>query len=151
MKRQEKRKRFFEFNDEIIFGEIGSVFGSALGGQLSFLITKTASLSPILSVAGSFIGSTTLFLSSKIYYKIKRKEMSLRNLIHDLEYYTPIAAPISIFIGYPALYFITRFFIQKGLGTFYSGALGAVLAFLIFWTLINAYRVILFHFFKKRI
>lgn len=148
-----KRKEggFFYFNDEIIFGWIGSIFGSAFGAYLSFLIFKDDKLIPAFSVAGSIVGNTILFLSVKIHHKIKKKEFSIRNLVHDLEYYTPVAAPISIFIGYPALYFLTRFFIKSGLGSFYSGALGAVLAFLIFLTLINIYRIILFHVFKKRI
>lgn len=146
-----KRGRFFEFNKEIISGGIGSILGSAFGAYLSFLISKNENLIPIFSVVGSFIGNTTFFLSTKVYDKIKRKEFSMKNLFKDLAYYTPAAAPISIFIGYPAMYFITQFFIQNGLSAFYSGALGAFLAFLIFLTLINIYRAILFYVSKKRV
>lgn len=146
-----KGRRFFDFNKEIIFGEIGALLGSALGSYLSFLISHNEKLIPIFSVVGSFLGSTTLYLSTKIYNKRKRKELSLRNLIHDLMYYTPAAAPLRIFIGYPLLYFFTRYFVKNGLGAFYSGALGEFLSFLIFLFLINMYRIILFRFFKKRI
>jgi hypothetical protein len=149
--RKSKRGKFLDFNKEIISGEIGSILGSAFGAYLSFLISKNASLIPAFSVAGSLIGNTSFFLSSKIYHKIKRKEFSIKGLFHDLEYYTPAAAPISIFIGYPALYLITRFFSQNGLSPFYSGAFGAILAFMIFLIIINIYRLILFHVFKKRI
>ena len=149
MKNKEEKVRFVEFNDEMIWGEIGSVLGSALGAYISSSALNE-SLAPTFSVAGSIIGNTALYLSSKIYHKIKRKEMSLKNLITDLEYYTPAAIPISVFIGYPALYFATKFLLEKGLNSLYSGAIAAVFAFLIFLILINFYRVIIFHFFRKR-
>lgn len=150
MKRGEYAK-FFDFNKEIVFGEIGALSGSALGGYLSFLILHNEKLIPTFSVVGSMLGSTILYLSTKIYDKIKRKELSFRNLISDLAYYTPVAAPLRIFIGYPLLYFFTRYFVKSGIGAFYSGALGEFLSFLIFLTMINIYRFLLYRFLKKRI
>lgn len=150
MKKKEEKVRFVEFNDEMIWGEVGSILGSALGAYISSSALNE-NLAPVFSVVGSIVGNTALYLSAKIYHKIRRKEMSLKNLFADLEYYVPVAAPISIFIGYPALYFTTQFFIKNGLSPFFSGAIGAVFAFLIFLVLINIYRVILFRFFKKRI
>ena len=143
--------RFFDFNKEIIFGEIGALSGSALGSYLSFLISGNEKLIPTFSVVGSMLGSTILYLSTKIYDKIKRKESSIKNLISDLLYYTPIAAPLRIFIGYPLLYLFTRYFVKNGVGAFYSGALGEFLSFLIFLVMINAYRFILYRISKKRI
>ena len=143
--------RLFDFNKEIIFGEIGALLGSSLGAYFSFLIWQNEKLIPTFSVVGSMLGSTLFFLSTKIYNKRKRKELSLRNLIHDLMYYTPVAASLRIFIGYPLLYFFTRYFVRSDIGAFYSGALGEFLSFLIFLFLINMYRIILFRFFKKKI
>jgi uncharacterized membrane protein YeaQ/YmgE (transglycosylase-associated protein family) len=143
--------KFFDFNKEIIFGEIGALSGSALGSYLSFLISGNEKLIPTFSVVGSMLGSTILYLSTKIYDKIKRKEFSIKNLISDLLYYTPIAAPLRIFIGYPLLYLFTRYFVKNGVGAFYSGALGEFLSFLIFLVMINAYRFILYRISKKRI
>ena len=147
-----ERGRFFEFNKEIIFGEIGAIFGSALGSYFSFLITHNEKLIPTFTVIGSMIGSITFFISTKIYNKRKRKELSLKNLVHDLAYYTPVAAPLRIFMGYPLLYLFTRYLVRNtNMGAFLSGALGEFLSFLIFLFLINVYRIILFRFFKKRI
>ncbi|MDO8528638.1 MAG: hypothetical protein Q7S06_01975 [Nanoarchaeota archaeon] len=148
----EKNERFFEFNKEIVFGEIGAILGSSLGAYLSFLISGNEKLIPTFTVVGSIIGSTTLYLSTKIYHKIKRKELSLKNIFHDLKFYTPVAAPLRIFLGYPILYFLTRYFVRNtNMGAFYAGALGEFLSFLVFLFLINMYRIILFRFFKKRI
>jgi len=149
--KKKKRGRLFDFNKEIIFGEIGAILGSSLGAYLSFLISGNEKLIPTFTVIGSILGSTTFFLSTKIYNKRKRKELSLRNLIHDLMYYTPVAASLRIFLGYPLLYFFTRYFVRSDIGAFYSGALGEFLSFLIFLFLINIYRVILLYIFKKRI
>jgi len=151
MIRKQKRGRFLDFNDEIILGEVGALIGSASGSYLSFLISKDDKLSPAFSVVGSIILGGILFLSEKIHDKMKRKEFSIKNLIHDLSYYTPAAAPVSIFIGYPMLYLLTGFFIGKGLNPFYSGALGAFLSFLVFLVIMNIYRTVLLHVFKKRI
>jgi uncharacterized membrane protein YfcA len=150
MGKKDRKKRFVEFNDEMIWGEIGSVLGSALGAYISSS-ALSENLAPAFSVAGSILGNTVLYLSAKIYHKVRRNEMSLKNLVTDLSYYAPAAVPISIFIGYPSLYFITQFFIEKGLSPLYSGAIGAIFAFLIFLVLINIYRAILFRFFRKRI
>jgi hypothetical protein len=150
--KNKERGRFFDFNKEIIFGEIGALLGSALGGYFSFLITHNEKFIPTFSVIGSILGSTTFFLSTKIYNKRKKKELSLKNLIHDLAYYTPVAAPLRIFVGYPLLYLFTRYIVRNTpLGAFYAGALGEFLSFLIFLFFINIYRIILFRFFKKRI
>lgn len=146
-----KDKRFLDFNREVISGEIGALLGSAFGSYLSFFISGNEKLIPSFSVVGSMLGSTTLYLSAKIYNKIKRKEFSFRNLVHDLIYYTPVAAPLRIFIGYPLLYFFTRYFVRNGIGAFYSGALGEFLSFLAFLLMINIYRLILAGVFKRRI
>ena len=146
-----KNRRFFEFNKEIISGEIGALIGSSLGAYLSLLIGKNEELVPTFTVIGSIIGSSTFFLSTKIYHKKRRKELSFRNIFHDLMFYTPVAASLRIFMGYPLLYFFTQYFVRNGLNAFYSGALGEFLSFLIFLFLINIYRVILFKFFKKKI
>lgn len=148
---KKEKGRLFDFNKEIIFGEIGALLGSSLGAYLSFLISGNEKFIPTFSVVGSMLGSTTFYLSTKVYNKRKRKELSLRNLIRDLVYYTPVAAPLRIFIGYPLLYFFTRYFVKIGIGPFYSGAIGEFLSFLIFLAMINIYRVILFYVFKKRI
>ena len=143
--------RLFDLNKEIISGEIGALLGSSLGAYLSFLISGNEKLIPTFTVIGSILGSTTFFLLTKIYNKRKRKEFSLKNLISDLIYYTPVAAPLRIFIGYPLLYFFTRYFVKNGIGAFYSGALGEFLSFWVFLFMINAYRFILYRFFKKKI
>lgn len=150
-KMKKEKGRLVDFNKEIVFGEIGALVGSSLGAYLSFIISGNEKLVPTFSVVGSMLGSTVLYLSTKIYDKIKRKELSLKNLIHDLIYYTPVAAPLRIFMGYPLLYFFARFFLRNGVGAFYSGALGEFLSFLVFLLMINIYRIVLFRFFKKRI
>jgi len=146
-----KDRKFFDFNKEIISGEIGALIGSSLGAYLSLLISQNEKLVPIFTVIGSILGSTTLFLSTKIYHKKRRKELSFKNIFHDLMFYTPVAASLRIFMGYPLLYFFTQYFVRSDIGAFYSGALGEFLSFLIFLFLINIYRIILFKFFKKKI
>jgi uncharacterized membrane protein YfcA len=146
-----KNGRSLDFNKEIVFGEIGALLGSALGGYLSFWISRNESLIPTFAVVGSLLGSTTLFLSTKIYDKKKRKELSFRNIFNDLKYYTPAAAVLRVLIGSPLLYFLTRLFVESNFGAFYSGALGEFLCFLVFLTLINFYRIVLARSFKIKI
>ncbi len=149
MKKQ--KGRFLDFNKEIIFGEIGALLGSALGSYLSFWISRNEDLIPTFAVVGSILGSTTLFLSTKIYDKRKRKELSFRNIFNDLKYYTPAAATLRVLVGYPLLYFLTKLFVEAEIGAFYSGALGEFSSFLVFLSLINIYRIVLARSFKIRI
>lgn|GEM_PF-987414 len=142
--------RFLDFNKEIISGEIGALLGSSLGSYLSSLILNE-SLVPAFAVAGSILGSTLLFLSTKIYNKKKRKELSFRNIFNDLKYYTPAAATLRISAGYPLLYLFTKYFVSIGVSALYSGALGEFFSFLIFLFLINIYRIVLFRFFKRKV
>ncbi len=148
---KKKEGRFFDFNKEILSGEIGALLGSALGSYLYFLISKDESLIPTFAVVGSIAGSTILFLLAKIYNKKKREELSFRNIFNDLKYYTPMAAALRVTTGYPLLYFFTDLFVKIKVWAFYAGAFGEFLSFLVFLVLMNIYRIILFRFFRKRI
>ncbi len=149
MKKQ--KGRFIDFNKEIMFGEIGALTGSALLSYLASLIFWSENTVSAFAVVGSILGSTTLFLLTKIHDKKKRKELSFKNVFNDLKYYTPAAATLRILFGYTLLYFSTRFIIRTGIPALYAGALGEFFSFLIFLLLINIYRLILFKVFKKRI
>jgi uncharacterized membrane protein YeaQ/YmgE (transglycosylase-associated protein family) len=148
---KKERGRFFDFNKEVFSGEIGALLGSALVSFLSSLIAGNEKFVPTFSVVGSILGSTIFFLSAKMYNKKKVGELSIKNMLHDLVYYTPAAALLRILFGYPLLYMFSEFFVGQRFGAFISGALGEFLSFLIFLVLINIYRLVLLKVFKKRI
>ena len=85
----------------------------------------------------------------KIKNKIKRREPILRSVIRDLEYFTPAAAVIGLFIGYPMIYYISKALAQNGWHYYLAGGTAEICAFGVFLIIINFYRYGIRKIFKK--
>lgn len=134
---------FFNFNKEVIFGAIGSAIGAPV---FSFIISKFFINPPIISgsaIAGSILGGAVLWISTRISDQRKKKKYGLKKLVKDIEYFTPAAALISLFITYPLLFILSEFFLKKGYYVLLAVILSQVLSFLLFLICINIYRLIL--------
>ncbi|HTY43681.1 MAG TPA: hypothetical protein VMC80_00350 [Patescibacteria group bacterium] len=146
-----KDKNFSDFNKEIIFGEGGAIVGAALISSIASHFTLNRTIIAQFAVIGSFVGGSSIFLLEKIKNKIRRKEPIFKSIIRDLEYFTPAAAVIGLTVGYPTLYYITKFLVKMKWHIFLSGAVAEICAFSLFLILINLYRLILVRKFKRDI
>lgn len=146
-----RNRNFSDFNKEIFFGEIGAILGAALITAIASHFTSSRTIIAQFSVIGSILGGSTLFLFEKIKNKIRRKELILKSIIKDLEYFTPAAALIGFGVAYPILYNLAKFLIKIGWHPYIAGAIAEIGAFSAFIILINLYRFGLIKFFKKNI
>ena len=140
-----------DFNKEILYGEVGAILGAAI---LSAIISHFSSSRVTIAqfaVVGSIVGGGSLFIFKKIKNKIRRGEPILRSIIQDLIYFTPAATPIAVFISYPFLYYLMKFFVKNQWDTFVAGAVSELAGFVIFISCINFYRLGLIKLFHKNL
>ena len=144
-------KNFSDFNKEIFFGEIGAILGASIVSSITGHFTDSRTIIAQFAVVGAILGGITLFLFEKVKNKIRRKEPILKSIIKDLEYFTPAAILIAIFVWSPILYNLTKYFVKIGWHSYLAGAIAELSAFLVFLVLINLYRFSLIKWFKKNL
>lgn len=138
-----------DFNKQILFGEVGSLLGAQLCVVISYLFTNTPGEISWFAVAGSLIGAVVFWLVVRIRDERRKKRFSLKKLGGDVAVYTPAAVVLVVVVYQPALYFLTRFFLDYGVQRVVSSSIAQLLSFLLFLILINGYRLLLIRFFKK--
>ena len=144
-------RNFSDFNKEILYGEAGAILGAGIVSLIASHFSSSRVVIAQFAVIGSATGASILFLLKKIRNKIRRGDPILRGIINDLKYFTPAAAVIGFGIGYPVLYYLTKYLVKAGWETFAAGAVSEMAAFSIFICLINIYRFGLIKFFRKNI
>lgn len=141
-------KNFFNFNKQIIFGELGSIIGAPSFTYIATFFTKNPNWISISAVAGSLIGAAILWLITRIYDEKKRNRYEIKTLATDIVYYTPVATPLVFLVYQPLLFFLTRVFLGAGLYSLIAVIIAQFIAFLSFLILINLYRLFLIKRFK---
>ncbi len=142
-------RRVVDFNKEIIVGEIGALIGAPLFGFLGSLIRGTPDIISTFTIAGSIIGGFISWFVTRIYDEKKETEFSAKKLARKISLYTPVAFIISILIGYPVVFLVTRALSVRGHITLFSSLMGELSGFTIFLVLINVYRYLLLKHFNK--
>ncbi|MFA5953196.1 MAG: hypothetical protein WC812_01245 [Candidatus Pacearchaeota archaeon] len=144
-------KSFFNFNKEIIFGEIGAIFGAQIFGYVFSKTNISVNWISGLIVLGSIIGASLFWTCTRIYDKFTRKEFSRKKFGQDILYFTPAAFLLTCLIYYPSLFTISKHLLLENYKEVYSIALSQLLSFLFFLISINLYRYILSKMTKKEL
>ncbi len=132
----------FNFNKQILLGEIGAVIGAPLSGHIASLFTHASYIISSVAVIGAIVGSGIVFLGTRAYDKAKQNALSKKEFARDLLFFTPVAFAIACCISYPTLYFLSKHLIS-----YYPVALAIavseIAAFMLFLIAINYYRYLL--------
>jgi hypothetical protein len=145
------KNNFFDFNKQILFGEIGSLLGAPLFGFIASLMTTKSNIISGLAVAGSLFGAAVFWLAIRIHDEKRKKKFSVKKMAGDIAYYTPAATPLVFLVYQPVLFFLTKFLLKMGFYSVLSVVLAQFSAFILFLILINVYRIILLKYFKREL
>ncbi|VVB83954.1 Uncharacterised protein [uncultured archaeon] len=139
----------FNFNKELLFGELGSLIGIQLVVFLSWLFHFNRSIIPHLVVAGALVSGTLCWLLARIYDKSRKEKYSGKSFFNDMKYFVPASVFLTYAFYYPSLYFISKYFIAHYRFLESAAVFSEIIAFSLFMLGINLYRYILIKKFKK--
>lgn len=136
-------KEAWNFNKEILFGEIGALIGAPTFGVVASHYFSNPQILSSSAVIGAIIGASLFFLSMRIYDKSKQKNFSEKSFVKDLAFFTPAAFILTTLVYYPSLFFISEYLIESQFKIVFSVILSQFVAFAFFLISINLYRYIL--------
>ncbi|MFH1311262.1 MAG: hypothetical protein ABIH65_02550 [Nanoarchaeota archaeon] len=143
------KRNTFNFNKQIIFGEVGALIGAPLIAYIISRFTSNSKFISFFAVIGAIVGQAILWLSTRTYDKKKEGNFSIKNLIGDLIYFTPMAFLLTLFVYYPTIYFVADYLISDHYKVIYSVISSQILAFSLFLIVINLYRYFLAKYYNK--
>lgn len=144
------KKRFRNFNKEILFGELGSLFAAPTISSLISQVSSNAKIISLSAVFGAIIGASLFWLVMRVYDRKKRNELTITDMTNDFIYLTPGASMLTVLVYYPTLYSLALDKITSGnLGVPVSVIISQAVAFSAFLIAINIYRLVLKRFFNR--
>ncbi len=149
--RMKLNKRVIDFNKEILIGEIGAILGAPIFGFLGSLIFTNSKFISFATLFGSILGGSISWLVARIYDEKKSKRFSVGKFAREVTFFTPVAFLISISASYPTVLFVTNSVFLRSHISFLSSLVGEICGFSIFLLLINSYRIVLGHYFNKKL
>jgi len=144
-------KNFFNFNKELIFGEVGALVGAPSVSYLTSQITESVNIISSSAVAGAMFGAASFWLIMRVYDDTRDHHLSLKEFAEDIAYFTPVAFFLTCLIYYPLLFFISRYFIKHTVGVLSSVVFSQFIAFALFFISMNVYRYFLLKVVGKRL
>ena len=141
----------FDFNKEIIIGEIGALIFIPLFSFIASLFTSSVNIISSMTIVGSIVGASIFWISTRIYDEKRIDIYSLSRIIKDVEYFTPAAFILTSLIYYPLIFAFSHYFLNKQDQVVYSVLGAQAIAFALFLAAINIYRFYLWKLAGKRI
>jgi hypothetical protein len=138
------RSLAWDFNREMIFGELGAFVGANLAAVLVSHFTRDAAAVSFSAIPGTVIGGSAFWLSARIYDQVTGGRFKPRGLAGDIACFTPAAFVLSVLAYDPAIYLISHELLRRGNPVSASILAGQLVAFALFLLGMNAYRAMLF-------
>ena len=142
-----ERKMAWNFNKEILVGEIGAIAGAQIMSHLFSKFNSSPKIISLSAVLGALIFASFLFLGTRIYDQRNHNIFSLKKTAKDIGYYTPFALLLTLIVYYPVLFFMSKHLLRLNLNLFPAVFFSQLIAFTLFLTFINTYRLSLRKFF----
>jgi hypothetical protein len=145
------RGRTYDFNKELLIGEIGSIVSAPTIAYVVSQFTKNTNVISTSAVLGAVFGACLFWILTRIHDQRKYKTLSVKNFAGDIAYFTPVAFGLALLIYYPSLYLGSHYLLTSGDKVVYSVILSQAAGFILFAIAMNSYRYLLFRFVGKRI
>ena len=142
------KQSVFDFNKEILFGEIGALVSAPLAAYFTSLVTANTSVISSTAVLSSIVGASLFWILMRTYDEKIRKVLSVQHLATDIGYFTPAAFFFAACIYYPALFLISRHRITQDYHVVYAVIISQVVAFSLYLVAMNIYHHFLWKFAK---
>jgi hypothetical protein len=148
------KRSTLDFNKEMILAELGSFVCTPAVAFLTSRFTKTPKLISFGAVAGGIIGSSLMFVATRLWDKNRHAhhgKYASRELIGDLVYLTPVAFVLALIMYYPIVFYLSRYLLTHGDRVVFSAVAGQLGAFTAIAICLNIYRIILRRRFGKEL
>jgi hypothetical protein len=133
----------WEFNKEIIIGEVGSLLGAYVAAFIASRLTGNAAVISAVLIPGTLLGGTIFWLAARIAHQRERHNGSVGVLARDISFFTPGAAILGLTVYDPAIFVASHFLLVHRSGVILSVAGGQITAFSLFLGSMNFYRLVL--------
>ena len=143
MRMSRRQPTIWEFNKELLFGELGSFLVAYFAANAVAHFTRIAAIISGTAVAGTLIGGTIFWLIARIVHQRAGNRWSARGLAVDIGYFTPATLVLSFLVYDPAIYLVSHALLVGGSSVAASVFVGQTTAFILFLAGMNAYRIIL--------
>jgi len=141
----------FDFNKEILFGELGALISAPL---ISYIVSRFTDAPKIISsfaVGGAIFGACVFWLLMRAYDEKTRKELSVKHLESDISYFTPGAFILAMLVYYPSLFLISKHLLTQDYRIISSVILSQFVAFSLYLIAVNIYRYFIWKYFGKKL
>ena len=147
----EMKDSTFNFNKQLIFGEIGSVIFAPLTSLFVSQFTKNSTTISASAVVGALFGAPLFWIVTRIYDNRKKDRKIIKKLAGDIAYFTPVAFLVAILVYQPTLFIISRYLLDHEGYVILSVIGSQVIAYSLFVIIINIYRSLLYRFHGKEL
>lgn len=141
----------FNFNKQILSAELGAFIFALVFAFASNLFFQNPSIISLFVIAGSVIGAAVFWIGTRVIDNSKHEDYSVKELLRDMSYFTPVAFVLTWILYYPSLYFLTNIFLRNDHRIFFSVVFAQAIACCLFLAGINIYRYSLIRFFGKHL
>jgi hypothetical protein len=141
----------FDFNKQILFGEIGAIVGIQLAPLVTSAFTAAPSILALAAVLGGQFAGSVAWIVMKRRDERRRGPNSVLNLAVQIAYFSPAAFIVGLIVYQPTLFLVTRHLLKDGNLVAYSALISQIAAFSLFLVAINIYRIALYWVSGKRI
>jgi len=146
-----ERHSTFNFNKQILFGELGALISTPL---ISFIVSRFTSTPNIISsfaVGGAIFGACVFWLLMRVYDEKTTKGIPVKHIASDISYFTPGAFALAMLVYYPSLYLGSKYLLVGDYGVLSSVILSQAIAFSLFLIAVNIYRYFIWKYFGKKL
>jgi uncharacterized membrane protein YeaQ/YmgE (transglycosylase-associated protein family) len=133
-------KSTFDFNKEIVFGEIGALVSAPLTASIVSKYTSVNNIISASAVFGAILGASVFWLIMRIYDEKRNKIFSVKGLERDIVNFTPAAFLLTLLVYYPVLFLLSKHLLTEAYKLTFSVFISQLVAFSLFLISINIYR-----------
>jgi len=131
----------WDFNKELVLGEIGALIGTPLVSLITSLLTTNDTAIALAAAIGGQVVGAIFWVTTHVFDRKRNKRFTMRNLKEDIIGFTPVAMTMDFIIYEPLLFFVSRHFLQGGGGVLPSVIGAQALAYTCFLSGMNLYRL----------
>ena len=107
------RPSTFNFNKEILFGEVGAFIFANITAPTVANYTQNSKLISVSAVIATLCGGAFFWLATRIYHRKKNDDLKASEIRSDIHYFTPAAIIFGLLVYNPAIYFFSNYLLNS--------------------------------------
>lgn len=139
-------REFIRFNQGIIFGEVGALIGVPLAPMIASRFTANAAVLSSAAVIGGLVLGSAFWLIVNVGHEQAQagdRSAVAKNIAQRIAWFTPAAFLISLVTYHPVIWLVSYSLLRRGTPALWAGLTAEALAFALFLSAMNLYRLAL--------